>query len=331
MCGIVGYVGKKEATPFLVAGLRRLEYRGYDSAGIATLPSTGGTLQLNRAVGKIDRLAESLDANPSIGTTGIGHTRWATHGPATTENAHPHIGGRGLVAVVHNGVIENYQVLKEALIEKGYMFQSATDTEVISHLIADNLKTLLDSPAGSDAGANTNEGPNAVFVEAVRAALPFLRGTYGLVVMFRDRPELLVAARCGSPLVLGVGRGEQFIASDSSALIGHTERIIYLADHQIAVITSDSIQVVHRDQGRVRPEVRVLENRVQDVSTEGYEHYMLKEIYEQPTSLRNAMRGRLDRESATAKFGGLNLTPAQLRGVNRLILTACGTSWHSSW
>ncbi|HUP81209.1 MAG TPA: glutamine--fructose-6-phosphate transaminase (isomerizing), partial [Pirellula sp.] len=174
------------------------------------------------------------------------------------------------------------------------------------------------------------EGPNAVFVEAVRAALPLMRGTYGLVVMFRDRPDLLVAARCGSPLVLGVGRGEQFIASDSSALIGHTERIIYLADHQIAIVTRDSIQVVHRDQGRIRPEVRVLENKEQDVSSEGFAHYMLKEIFEQPTSLRNAMRGRLDRENATAKFGGLNLTPAQLRGVNRLILTACGTSWHSS-
>ena len=200
MCGIVGYVGKKEATPFLLGGLRRLEYRGYDSAGIATLPTTGGTFQLNRAVGKIDRLAELLDTSPMTGTTGIGHTRWATHGPATTENAHPHIGGRGLVAVVHNGVIENYQVLKEALVEKGYMFQSATDTEVISHLIADNLKILLDSPAEKETHPTiTSEGPNAVFVEAVRAALPLLRGTYGLVVMFRDRPELLVAARCGSP------------------------------------------------------------------------------------------------------------------------------------
>ena len=192
MCGIVGYVGKKEATPFLLGGLRRLEYRGYDSAGIATLKHNGGNFQLNRAVGKIDRLAEQLTEFPMYGFTGIGHTRWATHGPATTENAHPHVGGRGLVAVVHNGVIENYQVLKEGLIAKGYMFQSATDTEVISHLIADNLKTLLDSPASTDTeSTHANEGPNAVFVEAVRAALPQLRGTYGLVVMFRDRPELL--------------------------------------------------------------------------------------------------------------------------------------------
>jgi glucosamine--fructose-6-phosphate aminotransferase (isomerizing) len=330
MCGIVGYVGKKDATPFLLSGLRRLEYRGYDSAGIATLGSNNGGFQLNRAVGRIDHLEAAIQRSPMSGFSGIGHTRWATHGPATTENAHPHLGGRGLVAVVHNGVIENYQTLKQALIAKGYVFQSATDTEVIAHLIADNLKTLLDSPTENESNSLTSEGPNAVYVEAVRAALPMLRGTYGLVVMFRDRPDLLVAARFGSPLVLGVGRGEQFIASDTSPLVGHTERIIYLADHQIAVVTKDAIQVVHRDQGRVRPEVRVLEDRNQEVTCDGFEHYMLKEIYEQPTSLRNAMRGRLDRENATAKFGGLNLTPSQLRGVNRLILTACGTSWHSS-
>jgi len=289
MCGIVAYVGKKEATPFLISGLRRLEYRGYDSAGVATLPPSIGSFQVSRAVGRIDRLSEQLDSTPIVGSIGIGHTRWATHGPATTENAHPHLGGRGVVAVVHNGVIENYQVLKEVLIEKGYVFQSATDTEVIAHLVADRLKSLLDAPS-TEGGVPLVEGPNAVFVEAVRETVAQLRGTYGLVVMFRDRPDLLVAARCGSPLVLGVGRGEQFIASDTSPLVGHTERIIFLADHQIAVVTQDSIQVLHKDQGRIRPEVRI----------------------------------------STAKFGGLNLTPAQLRGVNRLILTACGTSWHSS-
>jgi glutamine---fructose-6-phosphate transaminase (isomerizing) len=330
MCGIVGYVGKQEACPFLLTGLRRLEYRGYDSAGIATTAGNG-LFQLNRAVGRIDCLSEQIDLSPMQGTTGIGHTRWATHGAATTENAHPHLGGLGAVAVVHNGVIENYQTIKEMLEEKGYEFQSQTDTEVIAHLIADNLKSLLDAPVENSpettAGA---DGRYGMFVEAVRAALPALRGTYGLVVMFRDNPEVLIAARCGSPLVLGVGRGEQFIASDTSPLVGFTDRIIYLADHQLAVITRDSIQVLHRDQGRIRPEVRVLEATDCDVSSQGYAHYMLKEIHEQPESLRNAMRGRLDRENATAKFGGLNLTPAQLRGVNRLILTACGTSWHSA-
>ena len=327
MCGIVAYVGKSNATPFLVSGLRRLEYRGYDSAGIATLTPQGG-FKVGRAVGRIDQLEETLNHTPVEGIIGIGHTRWATHGPATVANAHPHLGGEGSVAVVHNGVIENYQVIKDQLIEKGYKFHSDTDTEAISHLIADSLRQLMETPLSER--KNTSEGPNSIYFESVRLSLDQLRGTYGLVVMFRDRPDLLIAARCGSPLVIGVGKGEQFIASDTSPLVGHTERIIYLADHQLAIVTQDSIQVRHRDQGRVRPEVRVLEKTEQDVSTEGFPHYMLKEIYEQPTALRNAMRGRLDRENATAKFGGLNLTPSQLRGVNRLILTACGTSWHSS-
>ncbi len=235
----------------------------------------------------------------------------------------PHLGGRGQVAVVHNGVIENYEILKQSLMAKGYVFQSATDTEVIAHLVADALKRTNTAEA-------TGEGKNAGYLDAVREVLPMLRGTYGLVVMFRDRPDLLIAARFGSPLVLGVGKGEQFIASDTSPLIGYTDRIIYLADHQLAVITQDSIQVLHRDQGRIRPDVRVLDEQAVDVSSDGFPHYMLKEIHEQPTSLRNAMRGRLDRENATAKFGGLNLTPSQLRNVDRIILTGCGTSWHAA-
>jgi len=327
MCGIVGYVGEKDASPFLMTGLRRLEYRGYDSAGVVTL-EVGGNFQLKRAVGRIDRLASVLDAGPAKGSTGIGHTRWATHGPATVENAHPHLGGRGQVAIVHNGVIENYDVLKQTLVEKGYIFQSATDTEVIAHLIADCLKR--NGEATRTTNKSTPEGENAVYLEAVREVLPMLRGTYGLVVLFRDRPDLLIAARCGSPLVIGVGKGEQFIASDTSPLVGYTDRIIYMADHQLAVITKDSIQVLHRDQGRVRPDVRVLDDQATDVSSDGYPHYMLKEIYEQPESLRNAMRGRLDRDNATAKFGGLNLTPGQLRNVDRIILTGCGTSWHAA-
>lgn len=323
MCGIVGYVGKNEAGPFLLTGLRRLEYRGYDSAGVATLDGETTGFQIRRSVGRIDRLGDLLESSPISGTSGIGHTRWATHGPATTENAHPHVGGRGQVAVVHNGVIENYEILKQTLMAKGYVFQSATDTEVIAHLVADALKR-------TNAADASGEGKNAAYLDAVREVLPMLRGTYGLVVMFRDRPDLLIAARFGSPLVLGVGKGEQFIASDTSPLIGYTDRIIYLADHQLAVITQDSIQVLHRDQGRIRPDVRVLDEQVADVSSDGFAHYMLKEIHEQPNSLRNAMRGRLDRENATAKFGGLNLTPSQLRNVERIILTGCGTSWHAA-
>ncbi len=336
MCGIVGYVGSKDAVPFLIDGLRRLEYRGYDSAGIATNQNAKG-IKIARSVGRIDRLSELVISQKQTGQIGIGHTRWATHGPATNENAHPHSGGRGAVAIVHNGVIENYETLKQMLVAKGYVFQSATDSEVIAHLIADALRSS-DNLSGDEAVQNelatdkskSQEGPNAKYVEAVRSVLPLLRGTYGLVVMFRDKPDLLVASRCGSPLVLGVGRGEQFIASDTSPLVGHTDRIIYLADHQIAVITAESIQVLHRDQGRVRPEVRMLESQDMNVTTDGFPHFMLKEIYEQPTSIRNATRGRLDRENATAKFGGLNLTPIQLRSVDRIILTACGTSWHAA-
>lgn len=324
MCGIVGYVGKNEASPFLLTGLRRLEYRGYDSAGIAILGNKAASFQLNRAVGKIERLEQLMERKPMAGATGIGHTRWATHGPATTENAHPHLGGRGQVAIVHNGVIENYESLKHSLIERGYIFSSATDSEVIAHLIADALKrTIVDCPS-------TSEQKYAPYVEAVREILPLLRGTYGLVVLFRDEPDLLIAARCGSPLVLGVGKGEQFIASDTSPLVGYTERIIYLADHQMAIMTADAIQVLHRDSGRIRPDVRVLDDQSVDVSACGFDHFMLKEIHEQPTSLRNAMRGRLDRENATAKFGGLNLTPQQLRSIDRIILTGCGTSWHAA-
>lgn len=318
MCGIVGYVGGQEACPFLLTGLQRLEYRGYDSAGIATLGSSQG-LQLSRAVGRIQRLNEATQKSPHRGTSGIGHTRWATHGPATEENAHPHMGGAGQVVIAHNGVIENYDSLKERLIDAGYHFASATDSEVVAHLIADHLKRLPASPE-----------PNQRYVEAVRLTLAQLRGTYGLAILFRDRPDLLIAARCGSPLVLGIGRGEHFLASDTSPLVGFTDRIIYLADHQIAVLTPDTLQVHHRDQGRVRPDVQMLETDNVDVAITGFKHFMQKEIFEQPESLTNAMRGRIDRENATAKFGGLNLTTQQLRSTNRIILTGCGTSWHSA-
>ncbi|WP_164102211.1 glutamine--fructose-6-phosphate transaminase (isomerizing) [Candidatus Laterigemmans baculatus] len=321
MCGIVGYIGPASAATFLLQGLRRLEYRGYDSSGVATLDGNG--LQVRRAVGRIDELAARLDCNPPLGSIGIGHTRWATHGPATEENAHPHLGGDGLVAVVHNGVIENHQQLKDDLLAKGYRFHSATDSEAIAHLIAEALQQTAsgDSQAGDD---------ESRYVEAVRRAIAQLRGTYGIAVVFRDRPDLIIAARFGSPLVVGVGRGEHFLASDASPLVGHTDRIVYLADHQLAVLKANQLSVIHRDQGKVDLHVRPLEIEADEVSLEGFDHYMLKEIYEQPTAIRNAMRGRLDAEHATALFGGLNLTPQQLRSIDRIVLTGCGTSWHSA-
>jgi glutamine---fructose-6-phosphate transaminase (isomerizing) len=321
MCGIVGYIGSKDACPFLIAGLERLEYRGYDSAGVATVRPPEG-IRVTKVAGRVAELDGAVKRQAMLGCVGIGHTRWATHGAATQVNAHPHLGGQGALALVHNGVIENYEVLKQSLQQKGYVFRSQTDTEVIAHLITDQLKSLV----GEEYEVPTVQQ----CVEAVQAALPLLRGTYGLLVMFRDHTDLLVAARCGSPLVVGVGRGEQYIASDTSPLVGYTERIIYLADHQVAVIRPDNIQVLHRDLGRVRPEIQQLTAQSLDVQLEGYPHYMLKEIYEQPKSIQNAMRGRLDKDNATAKFGGLNLTPQQLRSVQRIILTGCGTSWHSA-
>lgn len=322
MCGIVGYIGAQQASPFLVGGLRRLEYRGYDSAGIATISSQEG-IRITRVAGRVDQLDQAVTKRPMVATTGIGHTRWATHGPATQENAHPHVGGNGVLALTHNGVIENYESLKQGLQAKGYQFHSATDSEVVAHLIADCLKNIESVPGASADSVDR-------YVEAVQQTLVQLRGTYGLAILFRDRPDMIIAARCGSPLVIGVGRGEQFLASDTSPLVGHTERIIYLADHQLAVLRADSIQVIHRDEGRVRPNVQALSSQSQDVELGGFRHYMLKEIYEQPQSIRNALRGRIDKDNGTAKFGGLNLTPQQLRSVRRILLTGCGTSWHSA-
>jgi len=320
MCGIVGYIGHGQASNFLLSGLRRLEYRGYDSAGIATLNSSEG-FRVTRVAGRVSELDKAVQRRPQVASLGIGHTRWATHGPATEENAHPHMGGNNVLALAHNGVIENYESLKQSLMARGAIFRSATDSEVVAHLIADCLK----NSASSTAIESTER-----YIEAVQQAIAQLRGTYGLVILFRDRPDLLIAARCGSPLVIGVGKGEQFIASDTSPLVGHTERIIYLADHQLALLKADSIQVVHRDHGRIKPQVQVLQTETGEADLGGYQHFMLKEIYEQPESIRNALRGRLDKDNATAKFGGLNLTPQQLRSVRRLLLTGCGTSWHSA-
>ena len=326
MCGIVAYVGHREAADFLLDGLRRLEYRGYDSAGVATI-TPAGELSIVKTVGRIDNLAEQLGASPAAGIIGIGHTRWATHGAATHGNAHPHVGGdKVTVTIAHNGVIENYQHLKERLQEEGYVFHSATDSEVIAHLIASCLEKYLEEE-GNDA---TPDDPHAPLTLAVKAALAQLRGTYGLAILFRDYPDVLIAARCGSPLVVGIGEGEHFVASDASPLVGYTDKIVYLTDHQLAVITADTLHVTHRELGQIQHIVEKLDLDANDVGLDGYPHYMLKEIFEQPMSLENMMRGRLCDEDASAVFGGLNLSPQELRSVRRIILTACGTSWHAA-
>jgi glucosamine--fructose-6-phosphate aminotransferase (isomerizing) len=321
MCGIVGYVGEEQAAEFLLTGLRRLEYRGYDSAGIAT--SDDGQVFVTKTAGRVDELANLLRKRPAAGAVGIGHTRWATHGPANDVNAHPHTSADGAVTLVHNGVIENFRVLKQRLAELGVQFSSATDSEVVAQLLAQELANL---PPDVD----TTVDPYSPLVAAVQATLAQLQGTYGLAIVFRDWPGVIVAARLGSPLVIGVGDGENYLASDGSPLAGRTERIVYLADHEMAVITADAIRVIHRDQGDVRPDVKRLNIDAADVELGGFPHFMLKEIFEQPETVRNAMRGRIDRDAATAKFGGLNLTPRRLRSADRLLLTACGTSWHSA-
>ena len=327
MCGIVGYVGFRRASDLIVEGLRRLEYRGYDSSGLAVLDHES-QIHVRKAAGRLARLEEIVRDDMPDASMGIGHTRWATHGAPTDGNAHPHLGGcvdGSTLAVVHNGVVENYRELKARLEAEGYVFQSETDSEVIAHLIDSCLTRALETgPRVADEIADTP------WVVAVREALAQLRGTYGLLVLFRGQSDLLVAARLGSPLVIGVGDGEHFIASDASTLAGHADRIVYLADHELAVVTHDTLRVMHRDSGRIEPAVQRLEISAADVGLGGYSHYMLKEIHEQPETIRAAMRGRLSRDEATAVFGGLNLTPRQLQRVNRIVLTGCGTSWHAA-
>jgi len=322
MCGIVGYIGSNEAVEFLVDGLHRLEYRGYDSAGVASL-GPDGTLKMVKTAGRIQQLRERLAEQPAVGTVGIGHTRWATHGGATDENAHPHLGGDGQLAVVHNGVIENFSSLRDRLKAAGYEFRSETDTEVIAHLIDHCLGEI--NPEGDLAAVNYRP-----LVRAVEAALSQLQGTYGLAVLFRRWPGLLIAARRGSPLIVGVGQGEHYIASDASPLVGRTDKIVYLSDHELAVVTADGLHVMHRDNGHIDHSIHTLELESGDVDLGHFEHYMLKEIFEQPETIRAALAGRIDRDAATAKFGGLTLSPQDLRSIDRMMMTACGTSWHAA-
>ena len=308
MCGIVGYIGGREAEPILIEGLRRLEYRGYDSAGLATL--TGTTLHLRKKSGRINELAKFLRERPAPGCQGISHTRWATHGPANDKNAHPHLSSDGAVAVVHNGVIENYAALKRQLLQEGVVFHSDTDTEVIAQLIARHLQDDL--------------------VDAVRQVLPRLKGTYGLAVVSSRQPDVLVGARLGSPLVVGIGQGEQFLASDPSALLGNTEKVVYLQDRQLCVLRTDGWQIHDANHEMIDARIHQINWDPGDADKGAFDHHMLKEIYEQPEALENAMRGRLSDEDASSHFGGLNLNPRQLRRAERFIFTACGTSYHAA-
>jgi len=320
MCGIIGYVGKKTASPILLEGLRRLEYRGYDSAGVAVLDR--GALLVRKKMGKISEgLAKLLKAEPVSGQLGIGHTRWATHGPPADINSHPHLDQTGRIAVVHNGVIENYDALKQKLLAAGHKFRSGTDTEVLAHLIGSYY-----------AKRHGKNGNGNRLTQAVCDALREVIGTYGIAVISADQPDTIVGARRGSPLIIGIGNGENFLASDANAFVGaaHTKKVVYLNDYDVATVTPERFDVLNLGTDTANVQISNLEFSQEDAVRGQYEHFMLKEIFEQPRTVENALRGRVDKEGATAKFGGLNLTSAELRAIDRIVIAASGTSWHAA-
>ncbi|HEX9893624.1 MAG TPA: glutamine--fructose-6-phosphate transaminase (isomerizing) [Gemmatimonadales bacterium] len=307
MCGIVGYVGPRPAADILLEGLRRLEYRGYDSAGVAVI--NGGGVKLRKAAGKLSVLRDLLKDDKPEGTVGIGHTRWATHGAPTTPNAHPHLDRSGRIAVIHNGIIENANTIRTLLLQRGHQFASETDTEVLAHLIGEYYQGSLE--------------------EAVAAALRDVQGAYGIAVVSADEPDLVVAARNGSPLLVGVGEKEYFIASDASAILEHTRSVIYLDDGEMAVLTRSGYRIRNLVKEKIDKPVNQIEWDLATIERGGYAHFMLKEIFEQPESVANTLRGHLLEEEGNAKVRGLNLTDEQLKSFTRVVITACGTSWHA--
>ena len=308
MCGIVGYIGKHQALPILLEGLKRLEYRGYDSAGVAIV--NGGHILLEKTEGKISDLEAQLSGKSYPGVAGIAHTRWATHGEPNRQNAHPHLDCSGRLAVAHNGIIENYQLLKKRLQDKGHKFESDTDTEVIAHLIEDHYTGALE--------------------DAVRKAAEQLEGTYGIVVLSRDEPEKLVGVRNGSPLVVGVADYEYFLASDVSAILKHTRQVIYLDDKEMAVVELTGFKTMTIENVTVDKEIQEVDWDLEMIEKGGFPHFMLKEIFEQPETIRNAMRGRLVYDTGEARLGGLQDSAPKLRDLSRLVILGCGTSWHAA-
>lgn len=311
MCGIIGYVGRRKALGIILAGLKRLEYRGYDSAGIALVD---GDIFIHKKAGKIQLLANSLNECDGICFdhyhTGIGHTRWATHGAPSDVNAHPHCDCAGEIAVVHNGIIENFAAIKQMLIKKGHTIKSETDTEVIAHLIEYYcLKYDL--------------------LEAVMRAVDKLQGTYGICVVSKREPGRIIAARNGSPLILGIGDGEMIIASDASAIVEHTCRVIYLSDREIIDVRPDGFRIYDLSLNLIERKIEDIDWDITSIEKAGFPHFMLKEIFEQPETIRNAFRGRAVLDPATVRLDGLRLTEEDLNGIHRIIFIACGTSWHA--
>jgi glutamine---fructose-6-phosphate transaminase (isomerizing) len=307
MCGIVGYIGPRQAVALLIEGLRRLEYRGYDSSGIAV--QNGQGLVVVKQAGKLNMLEKQLLEYSPKGTCGIGHTRWATHGPPTATNAHPHVDQSGKIALIHNGIIENAGAIKKVLQQRGHTFKSETDTEVLAHLVGECYHGSLE--------------------EAVAEALRQVDGAYGIAVISSDEPDVLVAARKGSPLLIGVGDGEWFVASDASAILSHTRSVVYLDDGEMVVLTRKGYRVRDLMATLIEKPVNQIEWDLATIERGGYDHFMLKEIFEQADTVRNTMRGHLLEEEGTARLSGLNLTDDDIKKIDRIVITACGTSWHS--
>ncbi|MEX0662171.1 MAG: glutamine--fructose-6-phosphate transaminase (isomerizing) [Balneolaceae bacterium] len=309
MCGIVGYVGEGDAGQILVKGLKRLEYRGYDSAGVAMM---NGKMCVEKGKGKVINLEKNLLASKITGKIGIGHTRWATHGEPNDTNSHPHLSESGKIAVVHNGIIENYTSLRKKLIERGRTFKSQTDTEIIAQLIEEIFTT-------SDIS----------FEEALQLTLKQVVGTYGLAIVNIDEPDRVYVARKGSPLLLGIGDGEMFIASDASPIVEYTNKVVYLDDGEMAIVTKDDYQVKTIEDVKLTKEIHELAMGIEEIEKAGYPHFMLKEIFEQPRSIADCLRGRLNPKDGTIQLGGLVNVMEELVSANRIVIAACGTSWHS--
>lgn len=310
MCGIVGYIGFREAWPIVLKGLKRLEYRGYDSAGIAMI--SNNKLNIYKKAGKVSALEDFSVGKDLTGTVGMGHTRWATHGAPSDRNSHPHTAYNGRLSIIHNGIIENYATLKEELVSRGHVFESDTDTEVLIHLIEEIYKHN-----------------NVPLTEAVRLALGKVTGAYAIVIMDEEHPDQLIAARKGSPMVIGVGEGEYFIASDATPIVEYTKNVIYLNDHEIAFLKRDELEIKRLDNVIQTPYIQELEIKLEMLEKGGYDHFMLKEIYEQPRSIRDCMRGRIYPAEGLVRLGGIKEYADKLKNIDRIIVIACGTSWHA--
>ena len=310
MCGIVGYIGTQQAAPLIVSGLKRLEYRGYDSAGVCIISDSG--LRIEKKAGRVAALEKFVDIDSLSGTVGVGHTRWATHGLPNDVNAHPHTDQSGSIALVHNGIIENYVTIKKKLLNAGYTFRSETDSEVLSVFIGMLYDQLNDVEL------------------AVRTALSEVEGTFGLVVVSTHEPDMIIAARRGSPLILGIGNGEYLVASDAAAVIAHTRQVVYLNENEMAILRRDGFTTKTIENVKTRSVVEEVSFELEQIEKGGFEHFMLKEIFEQPTTFHDGFRGRLQIEEGTVRLGGLTSVVDKLRAAKRIIITACGTSWHAA-